>query len=205
MLYSKQKADGNNLTGLLTWVPSWQSCSPRTWWSSPPLGPASHPSRRRPSGRHSWPLPSGAGCRPPLSSAPALTAPCQRTTEGSEGRGRTGRVVFEPKRLYRRRGIQLLFELSCISIVFYVLQSKYLWKSCLSTIFPCIEFKKTEAACQETLNEDSLTSTLLKLEVRMSGKTWIISKKGSFGNVTQSEEQKNANDRFGRETFHRQY
>lgn len=73
------------LNSHLTWAQSWQSCSPQTWWNSPPLGPTWHPSRQPPSGRHSWQPPSWAGCRPLLSLVPGLTVPFLHTTEGSEG------------------------------------------------------------------------------------------------------------------------
>lgn len=85
---------------LLTWGRSWQSCSPQTWWSSPPPGPAWHPSHLQPSGQRSWLLPSWAGCRLRLSLVPAMTGPCLRTTGGS-GTKRSSRVLFKPKSVYR--------------------------------------------------------------------------------------------------------
>lgn len=153
------------LTSLLTWVPSWLSCSPQTWWSSPPPGPAWHPSHQQPSVRRSWPLPSWAGCRPLLSSVPTLTAPCPHTTEGS-GRQKTSQVIFELKRprikdikriisIKKHRGemnarqttwLHSATTWKCITTDRYVLHSKHIFKSYLSslTVWFCL---KTEAAC----------------------------------------------------------
>lgn len=66
----------------------------------------------------------------------------------------------------------------CITTVFYVLQSKSLWKSYLSTFALtacyCLELKKQKQLTKRGRRESSFHS--IKLEVRMSGKMWIISK-----------------------------